>query len=269
MELPNLFNFNDYRSFIRAWISAQEKSRGIHVQMCKAMECQSAHLSRVLQEKIHLTMDQVFLLSQFFNLSRSEAAYFLKLAEYERAGNIQYRKQLEEELRQIRQEQENLSKKFKLNSIDDLTKEMTYYSSWHWTAVHYITAIHTFQNAEDIASRLGLNIEFVKSTLELLEKFGLVKRFNNRWTLNSDSIHLPKSSPLNSIQHGNWRSRAVLKSQDSHDDGIHFTIVQTISKKDFEKIKQLILATINAYRKIADPSDSEELTCFLIDFFRV
>ncbi|MGZ3744394.1 MAG: TIGR02147 family protein [Pseudobdellovibrionaceae bacterium] len=268
MKNPHVFTFNEYRSFIRAWIEAQEKTRGVHVQMCKAMECQSAHLSRVLQERVHLTMDQVFLLSQFLGLSPSESTYFLKLAEYDRAGNSRYKRQLKEELRQLKRAQENLAQRFQQNNLDDINKEMTYYSSWHWTAIHYITAIGTYQTASKIAERLGLNVGFVISSLEVLEKFGLVKRHGERWLLNSGSIHLPKTSPLNSIQHGNWRARAVLKSQDVNDDGIHYTMVQTLSEKEFLKIKQLVLTTIDSYRELADPSDPEELTCFAIDFFR-
>jgi uncharacterized protein (TIGR02147 family) len=266
---PLIFSFNSYRNFIRSWIEAQDKSRGLHVQMCKAMECQSAHLSRVLQEKIHLTMDQVFLLSQFLGLSQSESAYFLKLAEYDRAGNSRYRRQLFEDLTQMKRAQENLSKRFQENRIEDVEKEMTYYSSWHWTAIHFITAIKTYQTPNRIAERLGLTVGFVKSSLELLEKFKLVKKEGDLWVLNSGSIHLPKTSPLNTIQHGNWRARAVLKSQDIKDDGVHYTLVQSISEKDFEIIKQLLLKAIDDYKKIANPSESEELICFSLDFFRV
>lgn len=269
MNDTQIFSFNNYRLFIRAWIEAQDKTRGLHVQMCKAMECQSAHLSRVLQEKIHLTMDQIFLLSQFLGLSQSESAYFLKLAEHDRAGNNRYRRQLFDELKQMKRTHENLSKRFQESQIEDTKKEMTYYSSWHWTAIHFITAINTYRTPNRIAERLGLATNFVKSSLELLEKFELVKKDGDQWIINSGSIHLPKTSPLNSIQHGNWRARAVLKSQDVSEDGIHYTIVQSISEKDFEQIKQLLLKAIDDYKKIANPSLSEELICFSLDFFRV
>ena len=53
----------------------------------------------------------------------------------------------------------------------------------------------------------------VRSVLEKLETFGLVKRKANQWIFTSGVIHLPKTSSMNSVQHGNWRSQAVLRSQ--------------------------------------------------------
>jgi hypothetical protein len=61
----------------------------------------------------------------------------------------------------------------------------------------------------------------------------------------------------------------VQKSQEPGGDGVHFTIVQSLSRADFESVKRLVLETIDGYRKIANPSKEEELICFTTDFFRV
>lgn len=268
MEPINLYNSPGYRAYLQSWLKAQEKSHGLRSEMCAAMNCQNAHLTRALREEVHLTMDQAFRATIFLKLNKAESAFFLKLVEHDRAGDPLYRKQLKEEMAQIKSDQENLAKRFQQDQIGNLEKEMTYYSSWHWIALHYITEIKQYQKAGAIADRLGLHEQFVRRGLEILESYQLVKRQGDSWSLNSGSIHLPKTSPLNSVQHGNWRSRAVLKSQDTADDGVHFTVVQTLSHEDFEKIKQLILSTIDQYRKIAKPSNPEELICFTCDFFR-
>ncbi|MGE0631945.1 MAG: TIGR02147 family protein, partial [Pseudobdellovibrionaceae bacterium] len=256
MKSPTVFSYSHYRLFVRDWIADQNPSRGILSEMCRELGCQNAHLTRVLKEQVHFTMDQAFLACSFLKLGKAEATYFMKLAEHDRAGNAHYRRQLKEELQELKQEQENLSKRFQEKRINDLEQEMTYYSSWHWIAVHYITAIKAFQTSRKIADRLGLSENLIRQTLEALEKFGLVKRERESWQLTSDSIHLPKTSPLNSVQHGNWRNRAVTKSQDTRDDGLHFTVVQCVSHEDFEKIKQMFLQTLDQYRKIANPSPS-------------
>ena len=41
------------------------------------------------------------------------------------------------------------------------------------------------------------------------------------------------------------------------------------TKNHFEKVKEVLLKTIDHYRKIAKPSAPEELICFTCDFFRV
>jgi uncharacterized protein (TIGR02147 family) len=265
----SVLNAEGYRSYIKDWLASQTQSHGLRSEMCAAMGCQNAHLTRTIREEVHLTMDQAFRLTNYFKLNKAESSFFLKLVEHDRAGDPLYRKQLKEEMAQIKKEQENLAKRFQQDRIDNLEKEMTYYSSWHWIAVHYMTEIERYQDPETMAARLGLSEQFVRRTLEVLEGFQLVKRVGDKWQLNSGSIHLPKTSPLNSIQHNNWRQRAVLKSQNTEDDGVHFTVVQTLSHDDFEKIKQMILKTIDEYRKIARPSAPEELICFECDFFRV
>lgn len=265
----NIFAFDDYRDFIKHWIASKEKSHGLHVQMCNAMDCQSAHLSRALQGKIHLTMDQVYLVSDFMALNQAESIFFLKLAEYKRAGNSKYKKKLSEEIASLRLAQQDFNQRHKLKKIEDLENEMNYYSSWHWTAIHFITGIRKYQSPIKIAQRLGLSELFVKRSLEVLEKMGLVKRNDEFWKINPGSIHLPKKSPMNSASHSNWRSRAILSSQDPDKDGLHYTVVQAIGEDDFEKIKQMFLQTIDDYKKVANPSPSEELICFTLDFFKV
>lgn len=263
-----LFSSKDYPSFLLEWLNRQDRQHGLKSEMAKAMDCQNAHLTRVLRGEAHLTMDQAFRLSQHLGLSKAESQFFLKLVEHDRAGDPQYRLHLKKDMEQIKRDQENLSKRFQQSSLGDFEKEMTYYSSWHWIALHFITEIPRFQGVREIADKLGLSEDYVHRSLQVLEKFKLVKRNSKRWTLNTGSIHLPKTSPLNSVQHGNWRSRAVLKSQDPDGDGLHFTVVQTISHADFERIKQMLLEAIDRYRAIAKPSEPEDLICFNCDFFR-
>lgn len=265
----SIFAFSNYRVFIRTWIDSQGSVRGLLTQLCREIHCQNAHISRVIQEKVHLTMDQAFRICKFMGLNKAESVYFMKLAEHDRAGDPEYRRQLKDELSALRQAQENFNQRHSLKKIENLQTEMAYYSSWHWSAIHFITGISKYKTPENIAQRLGLSEYFVKCSLEVLEQFGLVKRTGEFWVINVGSIHLPKTSPMNSVQHGNWRNRAVLKSQDISDDGLHYTIVQCVSEDDFEKIKQLFLKSIDDYKKIANPSPSEELICFSLDFFRV
>lgn len=267
MKQPSLYTAKGYRAFLAHWVEAQDSARGLLTRLSAAMQCQNAHLTRVLRERVHLTMDQAYRATHFMNMSAAEAGFFLKLTEHDRAGDVNYRRQLREEMDQIRKDQQNLAKKFKYQEITP-EQQMTYYSAWHWIAIHYLTAIKRYQTVEHIARRLQIDEPFVKQSLETLERFGLVKRQGPHWVLASGSIFLSKDSPMNSTQHGNWRQRAVLKSQDRHDDGIHFTTVQTLSREDFENVKTLLLKTLDEYRKVADPSEPEELICFTMDFFR-
>ncbi|MGZ3775857.1 MAG: TIGR02147 family protein [Pseudobdellovibrionaceae bacterium] len=268
--MKNLFQSTNYRSYVNDWLKHQTSTFGLLSKMAKALNCQNSHLTRVLKEEVHFTMDQAFNAAEFLHLTDNETNYFLKLVEHERSGDPKFRQRLKNEMERLQADHENLSKRLNDKIIQASPEfESLYYSSWIWSAVHVITDIPEFQTPDKIARRLNLNEKQVRMVLEKLESFGLVKNKNQRWIFVSGVIHLPKTSPMNSVQHGNWRTQAVLQSQNIEDEGLHYSIVQAISHKDLKKIRQLLFDTIQSYRSIANPSTPEELTCFTLDFFKV
>lgn len=264
-----VFSAKEYRSFLKDWVQSEQNGRGILSQLASAMNCQNSHLTRVLREEVHLTLDQAYEATQFMKLSEPEANYFMKLVEIERSGNPNYRKKLTAELKKIRSDQENMAKRYEATAIGNLEKEMTYYSGWQWSAIHILLDIPEFRTPKAIAERLGLNELQVRNILHTLEGFGMVRREGEQWRIQNFLTHLAKNSPMNSIQHANWRARAVLSSQNIESDNLHYTMIQAISREDFDHIKQHLLKAIDNYRRMADPSKGEELICFTCDFFKV
>lgn len=68
--------------------------------------------------------------------------------------------------------------------------------------------------------------------------------------------------------HQNWRLKATLDST-TDTNGIHYTSIQTLSEKDFNKIKKLLMTGIEQTRRIIEPSTPEQLVCMNLDFFKV
>ena len=62
---------------------------------------------------------------------------------------------------------------------------------------------------------------------------------------------------------------AVAGSQDKNSSGLHYTVTQSLSVKDIDNLKDLFLKTIDDYKKMAEPSLSEEVICFNLDFFEI
>ncbi|MGZ3775905.1 MAG: TIGR02147 family protein [Bdellovibrio sp.] len=268
--MKSLFHSKNYRSYLNDWLSSQPSTFGLLSKMAKELNCQNSHLTRVLKEEVHFTMDQAFRASQFLHLTENETNYFLKLVEFERSGDPKFRQRLKNEMEQLKADHENLSNRLNDKVIQASPEfESIYYSSWIWSAIHVITDIPQFQTSDKIARRLKLDEKQVRMVLEKLESFGLVKNKGDHWIFISGVIHLPKTSPMNSVQHGNWRTQAVAKSQHLEEEGLHYSIVQALSHEDINKIRQLLFDTIQSYRSVANPSTSEELTCFTLDFFKV
>lgn len=263
----SIFQFNAYVPYISSRITAVPE-RGQVSLIAAAIQCQRSHLSRVMSGQLQLTMDQAFRLSRFLGHEQDEEDYFLKLVEWERSGDVLYRKKLETDLAKMKQAQEDISTRLNQASIGASEKESVYYASWHWSALHILTSIPSYQTAAKIAERLSLPLSFVQTSLSRLAEFGLVTHSRGRWEISTGSIHLPKTSVMNSVQHTNWRMRAILDSQDLNSRSVHYTVVQGLSRADFEIIKQKLLRFIDEYRNIAAKSDQEDLYSFQCDLFR-
>lgn len=272
--MTSLYEFTDYRAFIESQIKSTDASWGLISKMAVAAECQRSQLSRVLSGHMHLTLDQAFGLTEFWQLNADETQYFLKLVELARAGRKTYRDQLAKEISQIQKSQEDLSRRLSLAPPPSTEVENFYYSNWIWAAIHILVSIPEYQTVKRISEKLSIAPQMVEDALKKLNQFGLVERKGSAWIFTGQTTHLSKNSPHIVAHHSNWRSRAILDAQFSsgdreYGDGVHYTMVQSISKKDFEKLKHSILKTIENYNQVAAVSSEEELICFNCDFFRV
>lgn len=264
----SIYDFKDYRKFLIAWIDSHESPRGLYRKLAEAARCETSHISRVLGNQLELTMDQAFRITKFIALEGDEKKFFLKLVEHERSGDSEFKKEIEAELKSMLATQENLALRFKETQVMMNSQELLYYSSWHWSAIHILVSIPQFRRVEQVAKKLSLDEAVVKQTLHSLKEFGLVQENKNEWSMTNKHLHLGKDSPMNSIQHSNWRQKAVFHSQNPNNQGLHYTVVQSMSHQDYENIKKLFLKTLDEYRKIANPSNEEDLCCLTLDFFK-
>lgn len=262
----SVFSFTNYKKYLSARL---KNSWGLITKLAEAAGCQRAYLSRVLNSHVQLTPDHAYNICIFFELNPSETDYFVALVECERAGTKTYREFMEKKVKELRREHQNLSSRLQRQNISVGEKEASYYSSWYWSAIHILVSIGEFQNPETISKRLQLPISLVRSTLETLARYGLVKYERGRWVHSSGDLHLPRNSPFVAYHHNNWRARAVSDAQMQNKDNIHFTIVQAMSREAMEEIKELILDFIDESAKVAGPSQSEEILCTNLDFFTV
>ncbi len=131
-------------------------------------------------------------------------------------------------------------------------------------------SIPEFQSSEKISERLGLKKDSALFILKELEAQGfVVQNSKGNWEYRQGEFHAPKDSPLSLFHHQNWRARALLDAQDFNHEGIHFTGVLTLSKEDYQKIKELLLDRIRDATQISGPSKPQECVALTLDFFKV
>ncbi|HEY1080196.1 MAG TPA: hypothetical protein VGE46_08860, partial [Bdellovibrio sp.] len=66
----HLYDFEDYKAYLR---HRAEAERGVKSALAKALNCQSAYISQVLNENAHLSLEQGDAANTFFAHSEKES----------------------------------------------------------------------------------------------------------------------------------------------------------------------------------------------------
>jgi len=265
----SVFEFIDYKKFIQVQIKSNATSRGYQSELATVARCQKSFFSQMLRSELHLTRDHAAELCRFWSCDDQETEYFLTLVDQARAGSPALHKFLSKKLKSLKEANSKLSRSMTEKQFTDTEVQSTYYSSWYWCAIHIALMIPAFQTPSALAERLSLPTDLVRNSLVRLEKMGLVTQAHGKWSIKRADLHLQEDSPMTELNHTHWRNRAILDVQKKNQDSLHYSSVFSVSKKDAEKIRALLMdAILEGRKKILDSAD-EELFCLNADFFVV
>jgi uncharacterized protein (TIGR02147 family) len=264
----NIWKHTDYKKFLRAYIDAQENNRGISAKLAKACGCHSSYFSHVLTREVHLTPEHALALAESIHLAKDEITYFCLMVDIARAGTPSLRNRIKQKMTELREENSEIGKRLARPILSVEEHQAIYYSTWLMAALHILSSIPAFQTIRAAAQRLGVPEENVRDALYKLESLNLVRRSGESWVYAGGESHLPDSSPLISLHHQNWRSRAVLDAQSKSGQGLHFSGVYAVGREDLVRIKEVFLEALRNANAIAAPAPCEELVCITCDVFR-
>lgn len=264
-----IYNYKDYRIFLKSFVSSLKRSRGMLKVLAGAAKCQASYFSQVLAGNAHLTPEQAYDLSLYLDLTAHGRDYFVKLVDWQRAGTERLKTKLYEELEKIRSAGSEISVLLNQEPKSSQVQHAQYYRHWLVTAIHFMTSISQYQTPEAIAERLNLRRELVENILLELAEQGLVVRRDKHWHFAVGDTHLNRNSPLLPYHHQNWRGLAVERSLMSGTDESHFTGVYSIAKVDLTKLREALTSFIQSSDRLARASHPETLVCLTCDLFEV
>lgn len=267
----DLFDFEDYRAYLNELVQQNKGTWGYKSLLAKKAGCQPSFLTQVLKGKANLTTDQALGICDFICFSDEETDYFLEVVQIEKAGTEKLRNYLKRKIQKRREEREDLSKKYSKDRLAENQSEMLYYSSWYWSAIHIFTGITNKTDSLAISQHFNLPIKVVEEMLIQLEEMSLLQRSKNgEWSVTQSSVHLPKHSVMSLMNHTNWRNRALVDIQSANDESVHYTALQSISKKDFARLRTMLKKMIETSREVVKETEKKEQTvCLLCDLFPV
>lgn len=265
----DIFSFSDYRKYIRAWLAeAREKKRSNLTHLSKAIRVHTTFLAHVLSGTKNLSFEQAAELSEAFGHTNIEEEYFFALVHLERAGTAKLKKFWANRKELIELERKKLNSR--VGAHHELTAEQKaiFYSSWMYVAIFVATAIENGQTLEEIAELFQISRSKADEILTFLTQCGICEKTGSKFMMGKTVVYIPNDSPLVVKHHTNWRIRSIQQMDRREESELFFTSPMSISRSDFQKIRELLAKSIQNALEICKNSPAEEVVCLNIDFFR-
>ncbi|MGK5084243.1 TIGR02147 family protein [Bdellovibrionota bacterium FG-1] len=264
----SIFESTDYKRYLTE--VDESRPRGFRKALAQATHCQTAYISHVLNGSGHFNLEQAEATSRFLEMGRDETRFFLMLVEHNRAGTPSLRRVLGEQMDEMRERHLSLRKRVGIQATLSRENQATYYSSWHYAAVHMAVTVPSLRTRSALGRALRLSSRKLIEVLDFLVSVGLLNRQGDQLTSGSTLLHLEKDSPLIFQHHANWRGKAMASMHEEHADAsVHYSSVVTLSAEDVQKIRALITQNLSEWIQIVKDSKEEQVYGLGIDFFRV
>ena len=108
----------------------------------------------------------------------------------------------------------------------------------------------------------------INDVCDFLVKVGLIIE-GEELSIGNSRTHIGREHPLVSKHHTNWRLKSLEYTDKVKLTDLAFTAPLSISKKDFSKVKEELLTTIEKISDTVTDSDPDTIAFLNIDFIEV
>jgi uncharacterized protein (TIGR02147 family) len=266
----NIFEFLDYRSFLREYIKQLPKrGHGEINKMAKAAAIHPSLLSQILSGEKNLSLEQAQRIAVYIDLTIQEMDYLLNLVQFQRSGTHELKSFFRQKLNLLKLASTELSQQVRQDQQLTEEEKSILYSHWLYLAVWLFTSIGDGKALEDVGVQFGITRERAVEILNFLVATKLCVLDRGRYQMGSQSIHVGRGSPHLHKHHTNWRIRAIEASDKIDLDELMYSAPISVSKSDFAKIKDRLTEVIKEATDLALASSAEEVVYFGLDFFRI
>jgi uncharacterized protein (TIGR02147 family) len=264
--VKTIFDYTNYKAFLLDYF---HQKRGNQSRLAEHLGCKPSFLTSVIDEKVEISLEHALKIPDFLGLNKTEKICFIFMVHKEKVSDTTGKKFFEDQIRKLKQD--NKSIKERLSSPEEISTEVQarYYSSWIYGAVHILCAFKDVDTIDDIVQRLKADRNTISEIVEFLVLAGLIQRNNRKLSIGKGQIHIGSDSPLVNSHHTNWRLKAIDKFSQKRPDGTHFSSLIGISRKDYEKVEEILLKAVTDINNVVKDSGEEEAYVVNLDFFRL
>jgi len=267
--LISCFDYLDYRKFLVDRLPVSGGGRGQRSHLSNELGVQTTFVSRVLHGDAHFSLEHAMGVNRFLGHTEAEAEYFLLLLQFARAGSKDLEEFFRRQILRVQEKRRKLDERVQAKSTLSQEDQMTYYSAWHYSAVHVMLLVPRWQTPQAIAAPLQVPIEKVSEVLEFLLRTGLARSEGGLFRNGENRIHLGGHSPLLPRHHVNWRMRAIQAIDHFRQGDLFYSGPICLSESDAKRLHEMLLKFLVESEKIIGPSPEETVYCLGIDFFHL
>ncbi|MGK5086294.1 TIGR02147 family protein [Bdellovibrionota bacterium FG-2] len=264
-----LYDFNDYRLYLRRTLDESIPARGARSRLAAHLGCQTAFISQVLAEKVHLSLEYAVRVGPFFGLSEYESNFFVLLVHFRRAGSKALRDYYQTQISQILEKRSRVEERIEVRNKLSFEDQAHYYDTWYYGAIHVALSLSKKQTPAVLASLLKLPLGVVQEVLEQLTASGLARRIGGEFGIGEKRIHLNKESPFIRKHHTNWRMKAIAALDLPGKTDLHYSGALALSETDFVRVREMLIETLAKAEPILRDSKEEMVAAISLDWFKL
>lgn len=265
----NLYECDDYKEALKVLTEDRKSKRKAITFEAMAHHCgiQKTYLSKVLNKDGNLSLDQLFLATDYLKLTSFES-HFLENLYLWNTTSLAARKQrylqtLEKSRREVLKSENSL--KTESESLHTLKLEK-YYLDPYYQLIHIFLTINSYaKNLAEIAIKLNLSETKFESYLHDLADWKIIEFKNNSYQVLRNNLHLAKDSELTPT----FRNSTRLASQNKMnlldaDDFYSFSAIVSCDTDTKQRIQKRFLDFLKQCQNEVMKSDSVDV--FQINF---
>jgi uncharacterized protein (TIGR02147 family) len=264
-----IFNFKDYRVFLRHYIDSQpNKGRGQISKLAAALEVSPTLISQILMGSKEMTLEQSIQVVEFLGLTAFETDYFMSLVNHSRAGNDSLKKYWQKKITLLLDDHNKVIRRVQPKKHLTENDRSIFYSSPLYTAIRLFASTgESGRSLDEICERFELSRQKTVEILQFLVEANLVNQEASLYKMGAQSTHLEFGSPHLLKHHTNWRLRSIQTHEVLSPEELMYTAPVSISREDFKLLREELLKFIQAFLKKVHASPAEEVACLNIDWF--
>ncbi len=264
-----IFEFNDYRTYLRQYIRhLPRKGRGELSKIAQHLRVNTTLISQIMSGLREFNPEQALLLSEYLAHSEAETEYFSLLIQRERAGTVELRRHLDKKIVLLKNEALKLSKRISHEKKLTDQERAVFYSSWIYSAVHLFTSTREKGvTLDDIVARFGIKKNVAAEIVRFLVSAGLCIERSGTYTMGVQSTFVERGSPYVLKHYSNWRINAIRRSETLLDGELMYSGQFSISRSDFEKLREEITDFLKRANQLVKDSKAEDIANLNIDWF--